>query len=61
MVYKNAHYLMCKDGVYFVTRHVPNHLQKYCSKFRIVVGLNTRSKNAALKASNAISSKLDDF
>ena len=61
MVYKNAHYLMCKDGVYFVTRHVLNHLQKYCSKFRIVVGLNTRSKNAALKASNAISSKLDDF
>ena len=61
MAYKNAHYLMCKDGVQCVTRHAPNHLQKYCSKFRIVIDLKTRSKNAALKASNAISSKLDDF
>ncbi len=24
MVDKDAHYLMCKGGVYYFTRHVPN-------------------------------------
>ena len=27
MVDKNAHYLMCKGGVYYFTRHVPNDIQ----------------------------------
>ena len=61
MVDKNAHYLMCKGGVYYFTRHVPNDLQKHYSKLRIVICLKTRSKSAALKASNSIASKLNDF
>ena len=61
MVDKIAHYLMCKGGVYYFTRHVPNDIQRHYSKPRIVMCLKTRSKNAALKASNALASKLDDF
>jgi len=61
MVDKNAHYLMCKGGVYYFTRHVPNDLQKHYETPRIVICLKTRSKNAALKASRSIAAKLDDF
>ena len=61
MVDKIAHYLMCKGGVYYFTRHVSNDIQRHYSKPRIVMCLKTRSKNAALKASNALASKLDDF
>ena len=61
MVDKNAHYLMCKGGVFYFTRHVPNDLQKHYETPRIVICLKTRSKNAALKASQSIASKLDDF
>ena len=61
MVDKDAHYLMCKGGVYYFTRHVPNDLQQHYQKPRIVMCLKTRSKNGALKASHALSSKLDDF
>ena len=61
MVDKDAHYLMCKGGVYYFTRHVPNDLQRHYQKPRIVMCLKTRSKNAALKASHSLASKLDDF
>ena len=61
MVDNNAHYLMCKGGVYYFTRHVPNDIQRHYSKPRIVMYLKTRSKSAALKASNSIASKLNDF
>ena len=61
MVDKDAHYLMCKGGVYYFTRHVPNDIQKYYEKPRIVLCLKTRSKSAAMKASNSLASKLDDF
>ena len=61
MVDKDAHYLMCKGGVYYFTRHVPNDLQKHYEKPRIVLCLKTRSKSAALKASHSFASKLDDF
>ena len=61
MVDKDAHYLMCKGGVYYFTRHVPNDLQRHYKKPRIVMCLKTRSKNAALKASHSVASKLDDF
>ena len=36
MVGKNAHYLMCKGGVFYFTRHVPNDLQKHYETPRIV-------------------------
>ena len=61
MVDKIAHYLMCKGGVYYFTRHVPNDIQKHYEKTRIVMCLKTRSKTAAVKASHALASKLDDF
>ena len=47
MVDKNAHYLMCKGGVFYFTRHVPNNLQKHYETPRIVICLKTRSKNPA--------------
>ena len=61
MVDRTAHYLMCKGGVYYFTRHVPNDIQRHYSKPRIVLCLKTRSVSAALRASNSIASKLDDF
>lgn len=51
MVYKVAHYLMCKGGFYYFTRHVPNDLQRHYEKPRIVMFLKTRNKTAALNAS----------
>ena len=61
MVDKNAHYLMCKGGVFYFTRHVPNDLQRHYETPRIVICLKTRSRNAAFKASQSIAAKLDDF
>ena len=61
MVDKDAHYLMCKGGVFYFTRHVPNDLQCHYARPRIVMCLKTRSKNSALKASHSLASKLDDF
>jgi hypothetical protein len=61
MVGKDAHYLMCKGGVYYFTKHIPNDLQKHYGKSRIVMCLKIRSKNAALKVSHSFASKLDDF
>ena len=61
MVDKNAHYLMCKGGVYYFTRHVPNDLKEQYNTPRIVICLKTRNKNSALTASKSIAGKLDDF
>ena len=61
MVDKDAHYLMCKGGVFYFTRHIPNDLQRHYERPRIVMCLKTRSKNAALKASHSLASKLDEF
>ena len=61
MVDKSAHYLMCKAGVYYFTRHVPNDLQRHYEKPRVAMCWKTRSKNSALKASHSLASKLDDF
>jgi len=52
---------MCKGGVYYFTRHVPNDLQRHYATPRIVICLKTRSENAALKASRSMAAKLDDF
>ena len=61
MVDKSPHYLMCKGRVYYFTRHAPNDLQRHYDEHRFVMCSKTRSKNAALKASKSLASKLDDF
>ena len=61
MVDKNARYLMCKSGVFYFTRHVPNDLQRHYETPRIVICLKTRNQHAALKASRSMAAKLDDF
>ena len=61
MVDKNAHYLMCKGGVYYFTRHAPNDLKEQYNTPRIVICLKTRNKNSALAASKSMAGKLDDF
>ena len=37
MVDKSAHYLMCKGGVYYFTRHVPNDLQRHYEKLSVII------------------------
>ena len=61
MVDKNAHYLMNNGVEYYFTRHVPNDLQRHYDKPRFVMCLKTRNKMSALKASQSLASKLDDF
>ena len=61
MVDKSPEYLMNKGGVFYFTRHVPNDLQQHYERPRIVMCLRTASKKAALRASHALASKLDDF
>ena len=61
MVDKNAHYLMCKGGVFYFTRHVPNDLQMHYETPRIVICLKTRNRESAIKASRSMADKLDDF
>ncbi|MFZ8874297.1 MAG: DUF6538 domain-containing protein, partial [Paracoccaceae bacterium] len=61
MVDKNAHYLMCKGGVFYFTRHVPNDLQRHYETPRIVICLKTRNRTSALSASRSMAAKLDDF
>ena len=61
MVDKNAHYLMCKGGVFYFTRHVPNDLQRHYETPRIVICLKTRNRTSAMSASRSMAAKLDDF
>ena len=61
MVDKIAHYLMCKGGVFYFTRHVPNDLQRHYETPRIVICLKTRNHASALRASRSMAAKLDDF
>ena len=61
MVDKNAHYLMCKVGVFYFTRHVPNDIQRHYETPRIVFCLKTRNRESAIKASRSMAAKLDDF
>jgi len=61
MVDKTAHYLMCKGGVFYFTRHVPNDLQRHYDTLRIVICLKTRNRKSAMSASRSMAAKLDDF
>ena len=61
MVDKSAHYLMCKGGVFYFIRHVPNDLQRHYETPRIVICLKTRNHASALRASRSMAAKLDDF
>lgn len=61
MVDKTAHYLMCKGGVFYFTRHVPNDLQRHYETPRIVICLKTRNHASALRANRSMAAKLDDF
>ena len=61
MVDKGANCIMNKGGVYYFTRHVPNDLQRHYDKPRIAMCLKTRNKMSAMKASQSLASKLDDF
>ena len=61
MVDKSAHYLMCKGGVFYFTRHVPNDLQRHYETLRIVICLKTRNHASALCASRSMAANLDDF
>ena len=55
MVDRNSHYLMCKGGVFYFTRHVANDLQKHYETPRIVICLKTRNQSVALNARRLLS------
>ena len=61
MVKRNIDYLMCKRGVYYLTRHVPNDLQRHYETPRIVICLKIRNHASALRASRSMAAKLDDY
>ena len=52
---------MNKGGVIYFTRDAPNDLQRHYDKPCIVMRLKTYDKISALKASQSLASKLDNF
>ena len=62
MVDKNCgRYLYRKRGVFYFGRHLPIDMRAHHGCSRIVVCLKTKSSNAAVKGSQALAQKLDDF
>ena len=62
MVDKNCgRYLYRKRGVFYFSRHVPIDMRAHHGRSRIVVCLKTKSGNAAVKGSQALAQKLDDY
>ena len=62
MVDKNCgRYLYRKRGVFYFSRHVPIDMRAHHGCSRIVVCLKTKSGDAAVKGSQALAQKLDDY
>ena len=62
MVDKNSgRYLYRKRGVFYFSRHVPIDMRAHHGCSRIVVCLKTKSGDAAVKGSQALAQKLDDY
>lgn len=62
MVDKNCgRYLYRKRGVFYFSRHVPIDMRAHHGRSRIVVCLKTKSGDAAVKGSQALTQKLDDY
>ena len=62
MVDKNSgRYLYRKRGVFYFSRHVPIDMRAHHGCSRIVVCLKTKSGDAAVKGSQKLAQKLDDY
>ena len=62
MVDKNSgRYLYRKRGVFYFSRHVPIDMRAHHGCSRIVVCLKTKSGDAAVKGSQTLAQKLDDY
>ena len=62
MVDKNSgRYLYRKRGVFYFSRHVPIDMRAQYGCPRIVFCLKTKSGDAAVKGSQALAQKLDDY
>jgi len=62
MVDKNSgRYLYRKRGVFYFSRYVPIDMRAHHGCSRIVVCLKTKSGDAAVKGSQTLAQKLDDY
>jgi hypothetical protein len=52
---------ICRDGVYYYHRRVPNDLSSYYSGPKLCFSLRTRSRKAAERAATSVTSRLDDY
>jgi integrase len=61
MVYKaDPSYLWVKGRIYYYNRHIPKDIKQHYSCSRIVICLKTSNKSIAKRASNRISSQLEE-
>ena len=58
---KCGRYLYRKRGVFYFSRHVPIDMREEHGRSRIVICLKTKSLDAAIKASQTLTQKLDDY
>ena len=61
MVDRNAYYLICKRGLYYFIRYVPNDLKEQYDTSTIVICFRTRNKKSALAASKSMAGKPGHF
>ena len=52
---------ICRDGVYYYHRRVPNDLSSYYSGPKLCFSLRTSSRKAAERAAASVTSRLDDY
>jgi integrase len=62
MVYKvDPSYLWVKGRIYYYNRHIPKDIKQHYSCSRIVICLKTSNKGIAKRASNRISTQLEEY
>jgi len=54
-------YTYLKRGVYYFVRRIPNDLQTFYRTDRVILSLRTKSLHRASRASERLSSRLDDY
>ena len=54
-------YTYLKRGVYYFVRRIPSDLQTFYRTDRVILSLRTKSLHRASRASERLSSRLDDY
>ena len=61
MYNSNAHYVSCRAGVYYYTRHFPIDVRQYYASPRLSSRLRTKSYAGAVFAAQSVTQRLESF